>query len=224
MPKTCPYHNKLQPCEDCQSKGMGAFAFSGRPYTGSKAPPSRVHNHGSTRPCSLRCGVNEGIFVLNAHVGVSCLFTDGLLNCAQVILRNGTATFTCHIIGTAKFPVTFMTNACTKFIDEYDMFNACYVISASDSPALGNRIDHWFKQQFGITAHRVTDCGGCSIAITTGVVSKTPGAWNPSRDYVAGFLTAPDLIDFRIISRTDIGEPLPGDFFEGCLACSSLFS
>jgi hypothetical protein len=226
---TCPYHNKPTPCPDCQQRNMGAFAGQGR-YMGSAAPavetmgsqprPDDHDDHGTARPCSLRCGAGEGIYVLNTEADVYCIYTDSLLGCAQVILRNGTATFTCHIITNAVFPLIFVRSAILRFESRYGPITACYVICAADNPALGTRIGRWLGQH--IPVKRITGTDGCAIEIATGQVGPVPGHWNVGCDDIAGWLTAPDLIDLRIIGPNTIGEPGVGDYSEICNVCRDL--
>lgn len=59
MAKTCPYHNRLQPCRDCLIQRRGEFAFY-------KPKPGMCPYHGNANPC-LTCFDNkQGEF---AHVG-----------------------------------------------------------------------------------------------------------------------------------------------------------
>ena len=235
MPKTCPYHNKFQPCPDCQAKNMGEFAWQGT-YKGSAAPaieptplpalPPAAHNHGTEPPFQLRCGVGEGIYVLNNRADVENIYTDSLLGCAQVILRNARATFTCHIVTSASFPIIFLRSALEKFRQKYGPVTECHVISAADNPKLGNEIDVGLALllELNINYNRITDSGGCAVNINDGEVQEVPSDWNTGCPWVAGWLTAPDLIDLRITGPNSIGSPSFGDYFEGCQACRNLFS
>ena len=47
--------------------------------------PQRRHSHGTARPCKIRCGANEGLYVLNNEANVQEIYTDSLIGCANNI-------------------------------------------------------------------------------------------------------------------------------------------
>lgn len=177
------------------------------------------HNHGDKRPCKLRCGANEGICVLNATADVTEIFTDGLLTCAQIILRNGTATFTCHIYGDAPNPLTFMHLACDLFVMKYGAVTECHLISGTDT-RLANGLNDPLVTKLHIPVTRANGVDGYSINIHTGVTRVTPD-WPTYLGDVAGWKTAPNLIDLRITDAVNLGTAYHGDYSDPCALCRS---
>jgi hypothetical protein len=181
--------------------------------------PRHRHTHGQTRPCSIRCGANEGICVRNNQTNVLYLFTDGLVNCTQVIFRSATATFTCHIFGAARHPVGFIKWAMDAFIKDYGAITSCWVVTG-DSVGAGDEICGALRSE-GLAVTRILGCGGYAIRISDGAVQKTPSGWNAGRADVAGTQTASgELIDLIMTSRrVYLGEVTPGDFWDSCREC-----
>ncbi len=223
----CPYHNKAHPCIDCFDQRMGQFAHpSGTPNPAPRAPayipPSRraapVHAHGNQRPCNIRCGVNEGLSIRNNQVNVTFLFTDSLANCTQVIFRNDTATFTCHIVGVAREPRLWINLIHGDFVSRYGQMTLCHVVT-SDNPTAGLRIISYLEL-LGLELGHWPNCGGCAIRVGDGHMKATPPGWNTSQGDVAGWLTAQDLVDQRLTAPDFIGEASCGDYYELCQACN----
>lgn len=218
----CPYHDRPHPCVDCLDRGMGRFARpSGTPIPAPPAPryvpPHRRHTHGTQRPCKIRCGVNEGLYIRNDERNVTHLFTDSLINCAQVIFRNRRATFTCHILGGARQPRPWTQLIYRTFVERYGRVARCLVVTGGDA-ATGLRVISYLPAKLKVV--HWPGCGGCRIRLVDGHVDKTPSNWNPSRPDVAGWLTAGDLIDLRLTGAEWLGEVSYGDYYEPCRACN----
>jgi len=184
------------------------------------------HTHGrNKRRLKIRCGINEGLCILNlkAPFLVTHLFTDGLVNCCQVIWRSNNATFTTHISGDAPHPETFIWMCLRQFNFKYNSaITSCYVASGDD-PDLGNRIHDYLRRRLHCNVERIRNTGGCCINMLNGDVSNTPVMGSgPNRDDVAGYLTASDLIDLRLTDSYATGEPGYGDYYEGCQLCNTL--
>jgi hypothetical protein len=180
-----------------------------------------MHNHGTARPCNIRCGLNEGLYIRNDEANVSNLFTDGLANCAQVIFRNGEGTFTCHISGGAPNPIAYLRPAYWTFVDSFGAVTTGYVVS-SDNATMGNRLDEWLTTDYRVARFvitRIKRCGGCAINVSTGVVRPTPASWNTTQPGVAGWLTAQDLINLRLVDAKNLGDAFAGDYRDGCPDC-----
>lgn len=231
----CPYHGKAHPCIDCFDMGMGQFAHaSGSPNPAPKAPayipPGRRadnqrpvqravgHNHGGQRPCKIRCGVNEGLSILNNQVNVSYLYTDSLANCTQVIFRNAVATFTTHVLGVAREPRRWINRVHEDFVGQYGRVTLCRVVT-SDNPTAGFNIGSYLEL-LNVQFEHWPNCGGCAIGISDGNVIPTPTGWNPTQADVAGWQTAADLIHRRWTGEEFLGEVLCGDYSEMCRACN----
>lgn len=218
----CPYHNKAHPCIDCYDNRMGQFAHaSGSPIPAPRGPlyvpPARRHNHGSQRPCKIRCGVNEGLYIRNNQVNAAYLYTDSLLNCAQVIFRNSSATFTTHVMGGAPQPRRWIDLVYGTFVRRYGPVTLCLVVT-SESPATGNQIVSYLRLKVRVTQWH--NCDGCAIRISDGHVKTTPSSWNISQADVAGWLTAEDLMDLRLDGSEFLGAASYGDYYEPCRACN----
>jgi hypothetical protein len=200
---------------------MGEFA-----HTSAFAPPSweyskprtHGHTHGSVAPYHIRCGINEGLCVLNTQAHVAELFTDSLIGCAQVIFRNPTATFTCHIGSGARTPTDWARWAADRFVHFYGAIVICHVITG-DAPGIGNAVEVSLIAHLG-GVQRLLDLHGCSINIATGNVRTTPVGWSATRPNVAGWQTARDLLDLRLLGTMSLGEPGYGDYCELCPACA----
>jgi hypothetical protein len=188
----------------------------------SSSQSQAKHTHGTNRPCVLRAGINEGIYVLNNQTQVQAIFTTNLLTCTQVILWNATATFTCHIHGEAPNPLAFVVTAYQTFTEKYGKPTKFYLISGT-SPSQGNVLRSDLQRQHSLNPDKhVTGVDGYAINISTGAMGKAPDNWDPSKAYVAGWLTAPDLIDHRIVDPKNLGSPFPGDYHEPCPICRHL--
>jgi hypothetical protein len=179
------------------------------------------HTHGTKRPCKIRCGINEGLFIKNDNSDVTEMYTDNLINCTQVILHNDRATFVCHIAGGARRPALYMWCACRKFSFKFGKVTRCYVISG-ESPAVGNELTPYLKGQLNIEIRRFTGVGGYSIDIHSSEAGIADIGWNTSQQAVAGWLTAPELIYERLTDREFIGDPGPGDYYASCPICKKL--
>lgn len=222
----CPYHGKPHPCIDCFDKNMGQFARRPvaapirSPTVAHWAPPIHGHTHGTDRPCNIRCGANEALCILNSQANVSELFTDGLIGCTQVILRNATATLTCHIFTGASAPKDFILLLFAKFVDSHGTVDHCYVISG-DGTGAADTIETALRGKNIPNIGRIRGCGGYAISIANGTVRETPGGWNTSQSGIAGWLTASVLIHTRYTAIAMLGEPMAGDYYEPCAACNT---
>jgi hypothetical protein len=179
------------------------------------------HTHGMRRPCNIRCGGNEGLCVRNDQHNVTCLFTDGLVCCTQVIFRNATATFTCHILEGAPDPEGWIDWAKREFTAAYGAITSCWVVTG-DNVGAGDTVCSFLRRDLAV--ERITGCGGCAIRIADGTVMKTPRDWHTGRPDVAGAQTARGLIDLRLHSRrVYLGEITVGDYYEPCPECNRRF-
>ncbi len=228
---TCPYHGGPTPCNQCQVLGMGAYAHTDDRYNRNEFSPPKVewsmphafgHGHGTQTPYRVRCGVNEGLCILNTQPLVDELYTDSLIGCVQIILRSATATFTCHISSGARTPVNWATWAYGRFINLCGVVTSCYVITG-DSPAIGNAIAGALTG-LGLNVNRIHDCQGYSITIRNDdefEAGPTPDHWAVSQQRVAGWQTAKDLIYVRLLGSLSIGTPSEGDYNQDCNACNA---
>lgn len=218
----CPYHGNFTPCRACYEKNMGFYSWL-PPAVLAVPRPVIPHTHGSARPCKIRCGVNEGLCVLNTQNLVDYLFTDGLTGCTQVIFRSANATFTCHLGSSAPAPDTWTAWALQRFIAVYGAPTASYVITG-DNPGMGNTIEQLLSggPHNLVPLTRVTGCGGYRIDIATGAASPTPTGWNTARLDVSGPETGMAVIAARYIGAGHLGQPEPGDYYESCPRCGQL--
>lgn len=213
----CPFHNKAHPCIDCFDNGMGQFAHAPAPRGAVYVPPARRHNHGTQRPSKIRCGVNEGLYIRNNQVNVAYLYTDSLYNCAQIIFRNQRATFTTHVLGGAPQPKRWTDLVYDTFVRRYGPVRFCQVVTSEDATT-GNKIVSHLRLRVRVIQWH--NCEGCAIRISDGYVKVTPSSWNISQADVAGWLTAEDLIDYRLDGSEFLGAASYGDYFEPCRACN----
>ena len=221
--KICPYHGKVKPCGTCKIHGMGEFAFSPRdsppPSFQYSKPRTHGHSHGNVSPCKIRCGANEGLCILNNQDKVNALFTDSLIGCVQIIFRSDKATFVCHIFSGARTPEDWSQWAHERFVHFYGQVNKCYVVTGDDS-GVGNSIEERLKSRLPEVV-RVRNCCGYTINIKSGEVGETPQDWYTSRQDIAGWQTAKDLIHLQLLGPWSIGDPFCGDFYELCNACKT---
>jgi len=207
---------------------MGEFAHE--VFVGTSSPyriptsPTK-HSHGNETACHIRCGVNEGLAVRNDNRNVASLYTDSLLGCTQVILRNATATFTCHIAASASDPIGWMRWAVSQFRRQYGFVTWCAIISGDD-PAIGRSLHRTICSMFRLREDgivRKLGCGGISIDPASGDWRETPSTRNVSQANVGGWITCREMIDLRLCGPRKLGDAAYGDYFEGCGLCRSHF-
>ena len=187
-----------------------------QPRRERRAPPTRGHCHGNQGPYKIRCGANEGLCVLNGNHAVECLFTDGLVGCTQVIFRNHTATFTCHILVGAPDPAGWVSWALAEFESEYGAVQQCWVATGDGSGAT-QRIFDALKHRKPVLLAR---SGGYYIDIKTGQVKTTPSmGFSATRQDVAGWQTGRGLVDLRLRGSISLGTVQVGDYCEMCDVC-----
>lgn len=243
---TCPYHGNPTPCHCGYGQPRPAPNVKPCPYHGNPncacgygqprpAPyipphlryvpphlrPRPAHTHGFARPCKIRCGVNEGLCILNTQASVVELYTDSLIGCTQIIFRNAIATFTCHVSSDAPYRVLWTEHALRAFERKYGRVVKCYVV-AGDSPEREIIIIECLEKSI----HDVECVGrvhGYTINIASGLARETPRGWNTSQRDVAGWQTAQGLIDLRLTHDTYLGADAYGDYHETCPACEERF-
>jgi hypothetical protein len=164
----------------------------------------------------MRCGMNEGLSIRNNEANVAELYTDGLVGCTQMILRNATGTFVAHIGVSAPQPAQFATWALAQFIDIYGAPTEGYVATGDGTGAV-NAVLEALANVPGI--RRLENSGGYTICPASGAVRAAPGEWHTGRQDVAGATTARGLVDVRFHSRTMLGVVWVGDYREGCRIC-----
>lgn len=186
------------------------------PFSERPRHPNHRHTHGNQYPCKIRCGANEGLCIRNDQDNVTYLYTDSLIGCTQVIFRNTTATFTCHIFTAAPDPLGWIEWAEGEFRSEYGSVTSCWVVT-SDSPGVGETIYGLLSKSLKV--EWIKNCGGCAIKITDATVIKTPTDWYVSRQDVGGWQTANELIDLRLRGSRSLGNVYVGDYSESCREC-----
>jgi hypothetical protein len=205
---------------------MGAFAhgvvqrIAGPRYVPRRLPLALPgHNHGTARPCRIRCGVNEVLYVLNAQAGVSCVFTDSLIGCVQVVVRNDTATMICHVNGAAPQPDKWVAAGLVEFTLRYGAPTQCYAFNGDGNGPI-NRI----YQALGGNAVTAARANGYAIDLLTGNHSQVPLiGWGTNQQDVGGWNSTPDLIDFRQTDPARLGDAAIGDHSDGCARCNAMF-
>lgn len=195
---------------DMSTKFSASFASGGQPQ----------HTHGTIRNGSkMRCGINEGLCVRNSRKDeIRYLFTDGLRNCVQVVFRNDTATFVCHLNESDE--VAYWVDwARTEFSKTYGVITYCLVASGDRDDAANQAAN----SLAGLHVVRKRATGGVAIDIGTGAVGDTPGmGWGPNQADVVGYLTARDCIDLHFTGKRTVGQPGAGDYYENCQVCRLL--
>ena len=221
-----PSNNKLRctdhwreelPCKEC-AKTQQSASFA-PPLPKRSNLPAYGHSHGTASVCHIRCGVNEGLCILNDKPGVDCLFTDSLSGCTQVIFRSDRATFTCHIFSGAKNPVGWIGFALSEFTKHYGAVTLCCVITRSAQSGHTGAIYSALKKTIS-EIELVLDSGGYAIKVATGEVKTVvPSDWNTNKQFIGGWQTKTTLIDMRLIGPW-LGQPQVGDYFESCQTCN----
>jgi hypothetical protein len=163
--------------------------------------------------------MNEGLCISNNQAGVDALFTDGLAGCAQVILRSELSTFLCHIGSNAPKPADWMGMAYDYFYKNEGHIEKCTLITANESDSLRDSVGRMLSQLFGEKLV-VTTSPGALINMKTGNIVRTPSDIYAVDRNVAGCLTAPELIKWRLIDVQRLGEAFQGDFSETCAKCN----
>ena len=80
--------------------------------------------------------MNEALCIRNDEANVGEVYTDGLVGCTQMILRNAAATFVAHIGVGAPQPAAFATWALQEFIDIYGPPTEGYVATGDGTGAV----------------------------------------------------------------------------------------
>ena len=184
------------------------------------------HTHDKTGvgKLNIRCGVNEGLCVLNRNPRVDYLYTDSLIGCAQVIWRGATATFCAHILDGARDAPGYILWALDEFNREYSRRpGICYVISG-DNPSLANSVYDTLKRGLNRDCKliRQEKWDGMAIRVLDGSTIRTPRTWSIGNANVGGWLTSNREIDLRLRGSRSIGEHSPGDYLETCRECNRL--
>jgi hypothetical protein len=152
--------------------------------------------------------------VTNDKDAVECLYTDGISGCVEVIFRNSTATFICHLF-CPKDAVTWIRQELTQFEQAYGTVEKCYVAIA-DGEELGKKVARALP--VGKTEGLSVSFRGYQINLKSGKVTQAPG-YVVTDPKSGGVLTTPHLIARRSIDQRLLGEPMSGDFSEQCPSC-----
>jgi hypothetical protein len=173
--------------------------------------------HGTAIPCYCRVGF-EGITILNDSNVFSDMYTDGLVNCVQLIIRSTRATFMCHII-TSKatgcleyFRNLYLTAATESTTREFPLQDIYLFHGTTADPSF---VAALCKVFYGgaATFHGPRESSGKMINLRSGVVMNSP---HVQRAYLGGFSSHPDAVAHRHSDPLVYGSEGPGDAMYGC--------